>query len=378
MKRFFLSCLIGGATLALAACASGGGGSGAGRGGDNYNPAPVLSLSAVSAGAGEVGYASADLSETSQGTQDGLQAGVDLGDGYTLREGSLEITKGAAMVATFETGDGGDVKLYENGILSAFSTQVEPGVGAAFEVPQPGQNIQWIDDDEVYAGSLVYTSQALWLNAGPGAGVIGNGAVNLEHSTFGAWALEVQGRGSISDANTGAPDTAQQNVVWRDVYYMEFYDGDNDKKASPNSGEVFSGRAIGMAYEEVVNDIKELFLTGTATLNINSDNVNNGAMRSKLALEFDGFYNIDTLVDVWNTGEIGGTGWVTITDNNNATGIELDISSIQNDYHGMYVSGQMYGDSGTASEAVGRFLLYDDENGTDTDRGLVGSFGVKK
>ncbi|MDR1126111.1 MAG: hypothetical protein LBM64_08680, partial [Deltaproteobacteria bacterium] len=125
----------------------------------------------------------------------------------------------------------------------------------------------------------------------------------------------------------------QQNFAWRDVYYMEFYDGDSDKKADPISGETFKGTAIGMAYEEVGNEsIKEVFLTGAATLNIDSNNVNNSAMRSLLTLEFAGFYDINTLVDIWDGGEISGAGLVSIIANNNTTGIELDTDSIMNDF----------------------------------------------
>ncbi|MDR1126110.1 MAG: hypothetical protein LBM64_08675 [Deltaproteobacteria bacterium] len=172
------------AALVLPACGGGGGGGGA----SNYNPAPALSCSDISAGASEVGDVSADLSEASQGTQANLQAGVDLGGGYMLQEGSLEITKGAAVVAKFETGAGGDVKLYDNGIFSAFFTQVGPDVPKAFsdDLPAAGQNITWNDGDEIYTGSLAYTSQALWLNAGPGDGVTNSNAVALEYSTFGA------------------------------------------------------------------------------------------------------------------------------------------------------------------------------------------------
>jgi hypothetical protein len=354
MERVF-SLLAVLAAFSLAACGGGGGGNGGGGGVSGLSN-PPMTMNLVMGGAVEGAAVADDLSNVSAGSKASLtqsgNSGMDIGDGFTLKPGSLVIEKGTDSV-TFETGIGGVVSLYDNGYLggmrSASAFAVNAVVASGFQDP-PGHYADMVDGI-AYDIDLTFPSEALVLN---------NTAMALEYSTFGFWAVSYNAKGLLD----GAP--ADITGVW----YKPIAGGIVTDHKAPLGNAVFTGKATALAHDpgEIDPPLNE-FIFGTAALAVSGS-----ADKVDLALVFPRFYDISyNNVPLNSSGTFYG-GSVTVSENaaygQNTTGFSM--SGINHDPDLTYLMGQFYGNGANASEATGVFSVYDSK-----DNNITGAFGMK-
>jgi hypothetical protein len=393
VRRLPLACLIVGATLALAACM--GGGSGGGGGGSPIAPRSTFSVSEVTDGMPNQGALSDDYSNS--GDSGGLEAALtggnylegtagEAGQNIHVEHGaSMHVTLGSSTVV-FATGNNGDSNLYGNGgtQLAAGEKDVDQAAldimnearptSSIDELLPPGSYTDLLVNDRVgaeerFTGTIAYGKQILTLNSG---------LVDLEHSSFGSWAIETMFSGTFKGDVIGTITDDYREIISTPVS-----GGDSNALKSPQANDAFTGKAMAMATDYKVGPAvspAQKFFTGDAALTVNG--AGNGG---NLALSFPNFYDIGFALTVSGSGFQATTGSIpTVTDNGNTSGITLNQATIERaknpgaaDAHDTYLTGNFYGSGANAGEATGRFNVFD-ENGSGEDSSISGSFGVKK
>ena len=195
---------------------------------------------------------------------------------------------------------------------------------------------------------------------------LGGKKLGLAYADFGIWQTEVDFRGT-RDGHGYAED-------W-DLKAVPFITGDAAHKQAFAAGtgtQVFTGRAIGTAYDDnnAVFDDRVDDISGTARMTVDLSQLN----ASQLELMFHEFYNFTfSNLDVSSgTVNLNGNHTVNVTSNGvNDTHVVLPTGDHIYDTN---LKAQFYGPAAhDPTEAVGTFHL---DNGSG--KGIVGSFGVKK
>jgi hypothetical protein len=292
----------------------------------------------------------------------------EAGQNIHVEHGASIHVKFGSSTVEFATGAGGDTSLYgangvelvagENDVDAAALAILNATRGNDYSAPGNYERLQ-TNTDEYFTGTIAYGKQILTLNAG---------LVDLEYSSFGAWAVEFMASGTME---TGGKK--YDNDAYRQILYTPFSGGDSDKLRSPAANAAFTGKAMAIAQDDMSDplDVKEAFFTGNAALTVNG-----AGTGGNLALNFPNFYDIGFTLTVSGSGFQAPAGSTpTVTSNGtNTSGVVLGNvrhASSSPEYDDTYLIGNFYGSGTDASEATGRFNV-------DTDKGYVrGSFGVK-
>jgi hypothetical protein len=307
-----------------------------------------------------------------------LDGGTETGKTIQVAHGaSIDVKLGSSTVE-FKTGEGGDTSLHGDGrvklavgekdvdaaALAIMNEVFRDGPGDPDALPAPGYHenlLVNIDQgvNEYLMGTVAYSTQILTLNAG---------LVGLEHSSFGAWTLELAASGTL----VGYCGTESLDGH-REIYYVPISGGDSGALKAPAANGAFTtGKAMAMATDDEL--VK--FFTGEAALTVNG--AGNGG---DLLLSVLNFYDIGFELAVSGSGfQAVYNSIPTITDHGNTSGITLDQSRINaaknpasaDMKHDTYLTGNFYGSGANASEATGRF------NVDAHNIHVSGSFGVKQ
>lgn len=373
MKRQ-ASFLVMGLAFALTACAGGGGGQNAG--GSAMITAPPND--SILMGSTVKEKVKSDLSNLGAGTLAALNDpdGIDMGSGYSLHKGSLVIKKDGIPVARFETGEGGDVDLTEDGYVVVRSSAPKELVQRAVE--DFLEDAEGSTHTEMSSTGTRYTVTRTYPNLGL---VMNNTAVELEYSTFGMWAINYNSKGTWT-SKSGESGPVDVWGAWADP----FFDGVEAKKKAPAANATFSGKAVALAH--IGGDIDEAtlqpvnqWISGNANLTVAAN-----GKAVDLALVFPDYYDIEFSGiamqgnGAFASGSAGGTVLVRENATHDPTKFSMDTASIKSPSkvtgytEGTYIEGQFFGDTaGQASEATGKFQVADKNY-----HNITGAFGVKK
>jgi hypothetical protein len=380
-----LSCLLLCAILSLAACGGGGGSSSA--------SAPPLSPGVVTGGLDNQGVLESfdgDNDLGNLGDSGGLKTSLTSGNYLEVSGGlqvelyddySINIKIPYVSSEEFIASDG-DIRLYgdESGTKLLVGEKDVDGDGGALtlmnaalgdsypypELPEPREyDGEQIGSDETFTGTIAYSKQILTLNAG---------LVDLEHSSFGSWALELTADGTLK-----TPEGTETLAGYKETYYLPLSGGDSNALKEPAAdGIPFVGKAMAMATDDGHAVPLQRFFTGDAELTVDGSG-------GSLELSFPNFYKIGFDLAVTGSGfEAANNSSVTVTDNGNTSGITLNQDTIEKAKNSAYadlrddtyLTGSFYGgpSEANASEATGRFNVYSEES--DRDIYVSGSFGV--
>jgi hypothetical protein len=338
----------------------------------------------------------ADFTGESPGTQASLSMGINLGAGYTLQEGSLKLINGASETLIASTGPDSEVYKYDNGFLAVVKGY--PGKVGETTLPQEvvdyfGKFLRFNDVqlsdgtydreltdldreyEERFTGTVKHTAFALLLNGS---------AVDLQHSSFGGWALEGQATGTWEVVGGDpSPDFLPSAEGYTEVAYIPFFGGDAAREVAPARADSFTGTVLAQVQKYGASNSAQR-LTGDATLTLAS------ATSGSMKFEFPGFYDITFGgLGITSNGRIHTTDSgpaPTLVDHGNTTGITFgenitptinaaDVQAgMRAESHPSFLVGQFYGDNGAASEAAGAFGLHE----AHSENYVYGSFGVKK
>ena len=199
----------------------------------------------------------------------------------------------------------------------------------------------------------------------------------LEYSNFGYWLVA----NKIEAAGGNRLKVGRTNQE----YGVYAFGIESKKTGVASSGGTFNGTALAAAYSKGeiglgIYDDTMVPLVGTAKLVMDS-----GGTTGKLTLDFkaSNFFALSGPVNINSSGTLTGS-FDTIT-GKDSTGI--GVSSNINDYvscggSGVVcnndIQGAAFGPAGNASEAVGSFILEKRPGFLSPQKGVAGSFGVKK
>lgn len=185
----------------------------------------------------------------------------------------------------------------------------------------------------------------------------------LSYAEFGVWKQNIRLSGTVD----GQP--YNQTVRYVDAPFYHIADGSASSAVTGPGPVTFSGNAIGTAWEYSGLSWRDIDITGTAALTVNTASPGNAS----LLLQFPGFYDF-TFSGV-NTSATSATvlgqSMTAMANGANTTGISLGAGDgLKGDMEIFYA-----GPSATDTrEAVGGFDIY---NASET-KGVFGAFGVKK
>lgn len=378
-KSLFFALLT--SLASLTAC---GGGSGGGGGGALQIPRPTISVSEITGGMPQQGYLAEDYSNA--GDSGGLKA--------TLENGGL-------------TGnvEGHQVTIVHGNSIDVVAEYGEPNARVLkefqfAELPQYGEGrsklvvgISDMTDDtadfldipaEVRRGAKVEKADWGYMHNDPRQGTIyftgtglggtefmalNSGLVDLAYASFGAWGAKYGAAGTLEW--NGQSKTFPDDDPFEEITYVPVSGGNSAKLALPAANTAFTGKAIAMATQyrgSTLDKPVQDFFTGDATLRINT-----AGDGGDLTMSFPDFYNIGFALTVHDTEFHNDGQMPTVTDNGNTSPFHFPTT-----LEGASLSGNFYGEGGSASEASGRFEISARDNPTDDLFVFDGSFGVKQ
>ncbi|MDR1126362.1 MAG: hypothetical protein LBM64_09960, partial [Deltaproteobacteria bacterium] len=356
MKRFFLSCLIVGATFALTACGGGGGGGGGSASlppamtKDDLGFTAAMKGAAVQAGNSNIAQSTKAVTDVSALT---WSHGTGAGGSFVIKDDQNNV------IVTFATGDNTDVYLYEieqgknlivgeTDVTDDMISKINAVVRDQVLLEARKYNNEQISDDPDYIEFL--TGE---VRNGKTFLIVNNDLVALEHSTFGAWIVEQVWQG---DYVGGSLRDRKSLTSEGHILSMEpLYGGLDAQKATPTNGE-FTGNAVAMlthyAYEPDFGT-NTFFNNATAKLTVTGST---GELVVNLPKYFDvtwsGVDIVSSALGDWSNDSLTTTISNITDDSRNWNSLDLTEGQVA----GTFYTGN--GNSSNAGEAVGKFQAY--------------------
>jgi len=317
------------ALMALAAC-------GGGKGGGDGDPAPLQ--------APQIPFSNGATTPVS-GANNVMQSGVD--------SARFPVKVGPGSLSTSSSS------------LSAYSL-----TRTANELTLSNSPVHSVDfnfaSDFVAGNNFIFASKSTAEGSGSynDTVVLGGQKLGLEYADFGVW------KSSYARYNSNSVPEFVRNA---DVPF--FVANTSRESARPAANQIFTGTAVGSAYDYTGgnNNVKDI--SGAATLNFNSS-----TNRMEMTLAFDNFYTFTFTpnITVGTNGSYGAGSYsstsVAVSGNAGGTGI-----SFANGTYMANVVGQFYGASaGAPSETAGTFMLNSGASLGGSVKGIIGAFGARQ